>query len=355
MDIYIDKAFIEGFALQVTHPLHEKLRNLLRNPKNGRKFINFKSLDDFKQAAKENPIFEMLLDYSVPTLKPSFQTEMRQNSFYDSNVSALFFNEDDENEQLQNDFGCIFINSSSLNKAHFLFNWRLIPFTKPWPIYNNWTFMGELRHPCNALIITDDYLFARDSMIEVKKQLDENLLVILYNLLPLNLKIDFHLSIIGSPIEKEKMNKKNNKYEQSFNSIRKQSFIEDHLDEINNYLLEKLKAKFKYKIKLSIVIMHFHDRNILTNYAWINSGNSFTYFENSTLHSNTNLMFQPITQINSTYNPFFNSDAQIEENASVREVWGNIRRTCKPCTRMKPDKLKPFKFLSAPCINRLLN
>lgn len=340
MDIYIDHAFIEEFAAQTAHPLHEKLRNFLKKPKTGKKYINFETVEEFEQAAKDNPLFEMLLESSIPTLAPDFQEEMRKESFYETSQTALFFNEEDDNEQLQEDFGCIFINSATIHKAHFLFNWHLIPFMKPRPTYDNWSFMAQLRHPCNALIVTDNYLFAKEPIVINKLQLDENLLPILYNLMPRRLKIDFHLTIIGSPIDRNGKN---------------QLYIKNFLNEIHEYVVKRLAERFKYRVILSIIIAPFHDRNILTNYAWLNSGNSFTYFDNKRLHSNTNLMFQPVTHANSTYNPFFHSTEQSEENTSVSDVWENIRTNCKNWTCKKPDESSSFKFLSAPCVNRLLS
>ncbi len=341
MEIYIDRLFIEKFAHQDSHPLHDKLRLFLRRPQTGKKFINFDSFEEFKEAAIENPVLEMLIDSSPLSLRPNFQTEMREASFYDSRNSVLFFNEEEDSDELEANFGCIFINSDSLNKAHFLFNWHLIPFTRSNPRYSNWSFMTQLRHPCNALVITDNYLFAKGSYEKNRTQLDENLLEILYNIMPKTLIIDFHLTIIGSPTKQI--------------ADKEYVFLENYLNRIHEYLIDQLSKKFKYDIKLSIVIAPFHDRNILTNYAWLNSGNSFTYFEDGYLHSNTNLMFQPVTHANSTYNPFYHSTHQNEESTSVSEVWENIIVNCQKLTRQTPRANSNFKFLSAPCVNRLLS
>jgi hypothetical protein len=339
MNIYIDQAFIEKLALKIDHPLFEKLRVFLRKPQTGKKFINFDSVESYKKAAANNPLFEELLEYGTLTFIPDFQKKMREKSFYDSNCPALFFNEESDNEELQTDFGCIFIGSTSLTKAHFLFNWHLIPFTKPRPMYNNWSFMAQLRHPCNALVVTDNYLFAKGTIEENKKQLNENILPILFHMMPPKLKIDFHLTIIGSPIDRLGNNK---------------AYIKESLQELHKYIVASLKEKFNYAVHLSILIAPFHDRNILTNYAWLNSGNSFTYFTDGELHSNTNLMFQPVTLLNSTYNPFYYTNERSEENCSVSEVWKKIQSNCRKYRNMTPDETKAYKYLSAPCVNRLL-
>ncbi len=340
MEIYIDSKFIECFALDTSHELHDELRSFLRKPQTGQKILNFESQEAFEKAALKNPLLEMLLESSVPTLNASFQQQMQEDTFYEEGGTKLFFNEDEANDQLEADFGCIFISSKQLNKAYFLFNWHLIPFTKYEPRFTNWDFMSQFRHPCNALIVTDNYLFAKDNLLLNKRQLDENLLRLLLNLMPPKLKIDFHLTIIGTPIDK------NGRY---------QEYIKQHLKDLHSHLLVQLERKFSYNIKLSILIAPMHDRNILTNYVWINSGNSFTYFTNRQLHSNTNLLFHPITQLNRTYNPFYHTGLQTEKMNSVFNVWEEIRNNCKSWTDEKPNENKGYKFCSSEYKNRLLS
>ncbi|RDB04127.1 hypothetical protein [Runella aurantiaca] len=340
MEIYIDSAFMERFAEQTSHPLHDELRLFLKKPQTGQKILNFKSQEAFEKAALENPLLEMLLESSVPILNPNFQQEMQEETFYENGDSKLFFNEDGQNDQWEADFGCIFINSQQLHKVHFLFNWHLIPFTKSRPRFNSWSFMVQLKHPCNSLVITDNYLFAKEDLLQNHRQLDENLLSLLAELLPSALKIPFHLTIIGSPIDKR------GTY---------QNYLKSNITKLHNYILEKLAHRFTYPIHLNILIAPFHDRNILTNYAWISSGNSFTYFENRRLHSNTNLTFQPVTQLNSTYNPFYHTSEQTEKSVSVKEVWKSLKSNCSYYQKLNPDESKPYKYRSSNYLNRLLS
>ena len=345
MEIYIDRVFMDRFAEQTAHPLHDELRIFLKKPQTGQKILNFESVEAFEKAALENPLLEMLLESSVPILNPDFQEQMKEGTFYDSGNTKLFFNEAENNEQLEADFGCIFINSQQLHKTHFLFNWHLIPFTNPHPRYDSWGFMKQFRHPCNALIVTDNYLFAKKYLNQNKQQLDENLLVLLRELMPPSLKIPFHLTLIGSSISNYPGRENEEKI----------AYIRNNLEALHNHILIWLERYFSYPIHLNILITPFHDRNILTNYAWINSGNSFTYFENRRLHSNTNLSFKPITHLNNTYNPFYHTTEQIEKNTSVSEVWENIRCSCKTQATKMPDETTPFKFRSSHHSNRLLN
>jgi hypothetical protein len=340
MEIYIDRVFMERFAEQTAHPLHDELRLFLKKPQTGQKILNFESQEAFEKAALENPLLEMLLESSVPLLNPNFQQEMQEEAFYDKGDSKLFFNEDDQNDQWEADFGCIFINSQQLQKGYFLFNWHLIPFTKSSPRFNSWSFMAQFRHPCNALVITDNYLFAKEDLGQNKRQIDENLLALLVELLPTSLKISFHLTIIGSPIDRQ------GKY---------QNYLKCNLEALHNYIINRLQQRFRYTIHLNILIAPFHDRNILTNYAWLSSGNSFTYFENRRLHSNTNLTFQPVTQLNSTYNPFYHTSEQIEKSVSVKEVWKNLKSVCQEFANATPNENSKFKYRSSNYSNRLLS
>ena len=137
--------------------------------------------------------------------------------------------------------------------------------------------------------------------------------------------------------------------------IQGELYIKNNLETLHNYIAEQLKKHFSYPIHLNIFIAPFHDRNILTNYAWINSGNSFTYFKKHVLHSNTSLIFLPVTQLNSTYNPFYHTSEQTEKSVSVKEVWKNLKSVCEEFANDTPNENSKFKYRSSNYLNRLLS
>ena len=352
MEIYLEKAFIDGFFtnFDANDETHTKLRKFLKKASSGQLIMDIATVEDYERAAAENPLLEMLLESKIPTLKPALAAECENQIFYEKGgVSKVLFVESAlKAENIETRFGCIAISGKTIHKAAFLFNSFLIPFNKPRPKFDSWAFMEQFRHPFNALLVTDNYLFSKKTLSEIEKQLDENLLVLLENLLPRNLKIDFHLTIIGSPIPNLKKDK-----ETKMPDI--QLFLKNNSEKIRTYISNKLTKKFDYPIKLTILIAPFHDRNILTNYAWINSGNSFTYFENRRLHLNTNLNFQPLTYLNDGYNPYFHNEPTTETQLPVQEAWESIRQTCKCLNNTSLDENEKVKYKCGDGINRLLN
>jgi hypothetical protein len=146
-------------------------------------------------------------------------------------------------------------------------------------IFNSWEKIADFKHPFNSLLIIDNYLL--DDNIEI----ENNLFPLLDNFLPIKLESsEFHLTIVTTI--------KNNKSDA--NKSKKE------LEKWRSSILNKIKEIRDYKFDISISIIltgpeHNHDRNILTNYFWIHSGHSFTYFgNNGQVKKNTNLMIFPI-------------------------------------------------------------
>ena len=134
--------------------------------------------------------------------------------------------------------------------------------------FPGWNFIDnlKLRLPTNAAIISDRYFLQRENNYQ------NNIYSILNNILPLELtNCSFHLSIIT---------RFDNiyKFDQAYNSI-------------NNYLIRS----FNYKIDFTLYNAGRdcpHDRDIVTNYYRLNSGNSFDYYNrNGNIICNTQLEY----------------------------------------------------------------
>ncbi|MBK8493487.1 MAG: hypothetical protein IPL49_22105 [Saprospirales bacterium] len=129
----------------------------------------------------------------------------------------------------------------------------------------NWSFLKKVSYPSNALIIQDNYLFS--GFYEC------NLPHILDNLLPAQLsRSDFHLTIIAS--EKSGVD-----LEKKYADLLK--IIQD--------------LSRPYTIRSQIFTTNkLHDRELITNYLWINSGFGFNIFNYKGQGRQTTLSFYPI-------------------------------------------------------------
>ncbi len=192
-----------------------------------------------------------------------------------NNPQALFLLSKSEQEckELENKYGMLFISKNNLqSKLSFLFNIDIVPITKDKSIAD-WDFLEKYRHPFNSMLIADNYL--------LKENVENNLLQLLKHLLPNTLSVtEFHLTILTS-----------HKATSSFNIEKRYKTI-----------LEYLNKTFSYKFKLTIVITDkIHDRNIITNYMWINSGYGFSLFKNNKVKNETNLFVITIFNIQKRY------------------------------------------------------
>jgi hypothetical protein len=130
-----------------------------------------------------------------------------------------------------------------------------------------WGFLKKTGLPINAAIISDRY-FLKD-----RGRFKQNLLALLINLIPSSLEnVDFHLSIITSS---------------------------EHVDspsivfkEINTFLRKEIIAKVDFTLFDLPERECPHDRDLVTNYFRLNSGNSFDYYDrNGNFRHNTKLEY----------------------------------------------------------------
>lgn len=228
-------------------------------------FLCLDDLDFIAQKAKEgHPYFKRLLDIS--------QTEGGSKLIDLSNSFNNFFEDEQTLKDLAPSALCYFsqetngypfgffikgINSwkGDTNKISQTFTYKVHP-EEAINTFLGWDFLAEMMLPINAAIIADPYILKNSSAFET------NLFDIIENLLPERLaKNDFHLTIIA-----ERNNENRDKqFRKKFNEIN--SFIQD--------------LNHDYKILLSLYIVGsspFHDRNIITNYFRLHSGQSFNYY-----------------------------------------------------------------------------
>ncbi len=245
----------------------------------------FHDLDDnsFYEKAKTNKILRILLKNEqgakteLVSSPEEFDSMVQNETYFEDKVSEIFFlgKNDKFNETLSNDYGLVSANINSVDNLNFLFDFSLFSCSKKGKI-ENWDFIKTQKHPFNAMVIADNYILSKKHLIS------DNLFILLDNLLPKALnKRKFDLTIIVEKDEKA-----------TFGS---------GLDIIYNEILDFCKSIRDYEINLSIIKtskINLHDRNIITNYLWINSGYGFNLFKNERVIKETHLSAFPITYNN---------------------------------------------------------
>lgn len=164
--------------------------------------------------------------------------------------------------------------------------------------FPGWEFLKIVNLPCDAAIIFDRYILKKPS------DLENNLFAILSNVIPDNLQNDFDLTIMVKKSECSDFLKSKNKIELF------------------------LKKNFNSRVKVGFVLAEKdlpHDREILTNYYRISSGNSFNYYSSqNNIVVNTKLDFTPV--LSSDYKNFLSKLNELYVFVQgIHETHGNKR------------------------------
>ena len=193
------------------------------------------------------------------------------NFFNEVDPHALFFINDTEKcRKLAQDYGMIFVSNEIRDDfAECIFGYEAdyVSISKKENKLRNWDFISRYKHPCNSLIISDNYILSDN------RKMKNNLLKLVDKLLPEKLERDFQLIILTG-------------------NGRENTDVESRY----SFLSEQIGLLREYRIELKIVAKSRdnHDRNLLTNYLWISSGYGFSIFKGRQLSANTHFSIQPI-------------------------------------------------------------
>ncbi len=174
-------------------------------------------------------------------------------------------------ERFEKKYGFWFYNVERLfEKAAFILSSALYNVTKQVTAsarLSNWGDLRAFRHPCNAMVIVDNYIFSPNYRQTYQQNIYDNIVLFLKVVLLNNFEnIEFDLTFVSEKDSKNRFT----------------------IDELYNNLNQKLAGNFtNIYFNLSIIFtnelppdLQNHDRNIFTNYFWLHSGYSFTYFDN---------------------------------------------------------------------------
>jgi hypothetical protein len=150
-----------------------------------------------------------------------------------------------------------------------------------------WDFLSKLKHPCNTLTIVDNYILKEEVSIK------ENLIPLIETFLPANLEIPFHISIFAKKMIPKK------------NAVTNVTTLEpiDFQNRINliTSLIKEKRPNLDIKIGLFEIGNELHDRSLMTNYLYLESGSGFDLFKNRKANHQTKIIgFYPfaISNIN---------------------------------------------------------
>lgn len=213
----------------------------------------YSDLTDEEITSNNNPYIKALLKKAkIESRKDEFTEALQdstQKSYFEniSSCTRLFMLDIDWilAEKIEDKFGYAVISKDKIERIERFFIFHKISLSKDYE--NKWEFVKKYQHPCNAMVISDNYLGKTEDDVK------NNLLPILKRIMPNKLEMPFQLTIIGYN-----------------NDLDYESFLET--------LKEGLKT-LKYEVHLSFVKYGYHDRFIFTNYYQFSAGKGFKMFD----------------------------------------------------------------------------
>lgn len=228
------------------------------------------STDDFKKQVATNDAYKRFFKRENKSFKPKEWIK----SFSPVNISddVFLINEGDieDHKKVRQEYGCLIIanEQNDLRYLERLIKGHVFNLVPKWErvddptiiCHDSWTqFFGEFKmSPLNAVIITDNYMFG-DKFEERKKN---SLFAILEAIAPKDLKQVFQITIFFN------------------NDPSKRTGVEPLTKEKAIELVDEIKAlNLCENVKVTIVAHTIksttHDRELITNYHYMNSGTGF--------------------------------------------------------------------------------
>ena len=247
-DVYCDYEFLEEFINQLKgKDLIEYLNSgddygidLYRLLFNASKIELNKSNEEIIQLSKKNPYINKLLRSG--SLKES-NIDISTLDFDKIKPNMVFFlgSSQIEAERLREKYGMWFFSKANLTETKKLFVLESHNFnTAKENQFKDFGFFYNYRHPCNSLVITDEYFFTSGNTFD-ENAVEKYLKPILRRIIPQKLEVDFQITIIAT-----------------------QKYFEVDKKKIEDIL--RIVQPEGIIIKLNFVNFDFHERHIFTNY-----------------------------------------------------------------------------------------
>ncbi|GHA76634.1 hypothetical protein [Pontibacter akesuensis] len=281
MELLVDKGFLLSFfrynSSERHKPVYDDFVKFIRKLHPGFTLVsNFSSLDEIIEQAKVNPLLELIIEKQPKVLlEQDFEQKLKHPAYYHEGSCFKLGLVDFDNKDcstLEEAFGYSYISGENM-----AYKWkpffsdredtsRCITSNRTTPDmlrFDSWEKLRDYKHPINSVLIVDGYILSDKS----QQRIDNNLKPLLKSLLP-NKKTDVPVDIT---IITEEQSKTSN-----FQALQQSlvNYLKEELTELEFSLsIVRFDRNLLYKLKTEG--FSIHDRRIITNYFWIESGIGF--------------------------------------------------------------------------------
>ena len=158
MKIYVNLAFLENlFLAEEQTDRHFYMKRLLNSQQPGVDVITDVDIEEAYKDPEKRPILRQIAQ-RLPLTEANFVADCQIESFHHSGEPKLIF-ADGVSLAIDQQFGCFHASTENLEATDWMF------YAEPFRIsrnQQNWAILEKIKHPCNALVLTDNYLFLND-------------------------------------------------------------------------------------------------------------------------------------------------------------------------------------------------
>lgn len=281
MDLIVDKGFLQSFftynSSERHKPIFDDFVKFVRKLQPGFTLVsNFTSLEEMIEFAKVNPLLEIIVEKTPqPVYVQDFEQELKKRDYYEQSCCFKLCLVDFSTKAcsaLESAYGYSFISGENM-----AYKWK--PFysereddslcitsstaTPDMLRFDGWAKFDSYKHPINAVLIIDGYILSDKS----QQRIDQNLKPLLKSLLP---KKKTALPVDITIITEEAPKGSNFKVLQQ----NLENYLKEELQELQ-FNLTIVRFDKTILCKLNSDGFNIHDRRIITNYFWIESGIGF--------------------------------------------------------------------------------
>ena len=352
LDLVLDKEFANNFHLAYKGEeeyVDDFTNFFLKNLKRFKLISNYKNLEELKEHAKSNAILELIIERNpIIEFRPNLLNDIGASEFPDtgSPFKLILTGKNTKSCDLfRSRFGLEFFNPDNL-----AIRWKLYYSHRP-DInrkttndpdipdrykFDSWEKCTPFIHPVNSFILTDKYLLKWKNERNFDKDINDNIIPLFEQLLAEAAKeTTIDIMIISEIDESSPHPSQMVKVQRSYDLLK-----------------AKIAEKCNRIINLNILVYHgslfsadhlpFHDRAIITNYFYIESGAGFLIFNNrgfrKSIEKNTEIKYRSILNIQNLYTTL----------SDLKQVDSFLKRIENQQVRSTHLKYYPAKF------NRLL-
>ena len=217
---------------------------------------------------------EHYIDKKLSNLNTSIESD-------DLCATYMLDKSDVECQMIEQKYGVLTLNSTTVINRRYLFKGDGFSLDKRLRYTQRYvTFKKKLSHPCNSLIIIDPYLLIKPKITNEDETfypgIKYNLESLLDSILPQQLEIDFHLTIISCLDKPDEVKRVNEKIKKCLKKIRKDLNIKMGL-----FYTDK---GYSYQIE------SFHSRHIISNTFAVDSEDGLDLFNDKCYLTKNNPM-----------------------------------------------------------------